>query len=458
MDIKKRFTVVFSAVIVLMITACARDGFSQWVSDTTKNTPVCTASNAQQHPKACTDGRDGIIIVWEDFRNNHWDVYAQKLDYGGYAQWTSNGVQLCQNNNTKTQPVIATDGSGGAYVVWLEQRRGSGQLDLYGQHILSNGSLGYGTKGFAVDSVPNTPESATSPANAAICEDDNGNAFVVWEDNRTAITLSSRPDIYGNFLTSSGPAWGKSGAPVIAFTSRQNTPKIIPDGNGGAYLAWISGANVPQSIQVTRLNNSGYSTWGNNGVEVYAGANGTADISRNPSLTRDGNQLVISWETLNSSNSAKGYDVYANRFSSSGTPIWGSASSPVSISNNWNGDQTNSIIFTDDSVVSSTGNSGIMVVYQNDASKNAISMTRVIGDGSTDVPAYPNHIFTVCYENASDGSVANQTNPVAVKTGTGEILAAWVDGRLSTSSTTVSSIYAQRLDKTPRRYLGPNPS
>jgi hypothetical protein len=316
----------------------------------------------------------------------------------------------------------------------------------------------WGSKGLAIDSVPNPPATANSPNNPQICTDGNGNAYVVWEENRSSISATSRPDIYGNFLNTNGPQWSKSGTPIIAVAARQQNEKIIPDGAGGAFMAWENGSS-PQSIQATHIDINGLSNWGNNGVQVFMGTANSGDISRNPNISRDGSQLLVSWETLNSANSAKGYNVSANRFKFNGTRIWGTPTVGIDISSDWIGDQVNSVIFSDDSVAASSGYAGMMVAYQSSPSKPYIALTRALGDGLNDQPSYPNHIFTVCNVGLDQGgSTANQTNPVAVKTGTGEILVAWLDTRLSTSSTATTSIYAQRVDKTPRRYLGPSPT
>src|SRR5207249_2248921 len=67
--------------------------FAQWKSDSTTNTAVCIAPGTQQHPQACSDGANGVIVIWEDYRSKtDWDVYAQKLNADGVPQWTANGV------------------------------------------------------------------------------------------------------------------------------------------------------------------------------------------------------------------------------------------------------------------------------------------------------------------------------------------------------------------------------
>jgi hypothetical protein len=79
-------------------------------------------------------------------------------------------------------------------------------------------------------------------------------------------------------------------------------------------------------------------------------------------------------------------------------------------------------------------------------------MTRLLPDGSTLRPAYPNQLYSVCRQNN------DQTFPKAVKTGSGELLIVWNDTRSNASTSSYSSIYAQQCDKTPKRFIGPSPA
>ena len=93
-----------------------------------------------------------------------------------------------------------------------------------------------------------------------------------------------------------------------------------------------------------------------------------------------------------------------------------------------------------------------MVVYEDYTSSHGVVMTRLLPDGNTLLPAYPNQLFTVCRQSN------DQTFPKAVKTGTGELLIVWNDTRSNVGSGTYSSIYSQVCDKTPQRTIGPSPS
>ena len=347
----------------------------QWKSDSTTNTPVCTAANGQQNPQACSDGSNGVIIVWEDYRSGtNWDIYAQKLNADGVPQWTANGINICTSTAYQTSPLICSDGAGGAYVVWKDTRTAANGTDLYAQHIVSGDSLGFGASGTGIAVAAD----ASPPNNLSICSDGSGNAFVAWEDSRNSITSSSRPDIWMNKLTPNGAAWGgASGVSIISQSLRQTTPKLIDDGSGGCYLVWVNGT-LPASIWASRIGSNGSVLWGSgSGIQVFQGSSGSSDASRNPSVCRDGSQLCVSWEQLNSSNSANGWNLLANRFNSDTTFVWGDRTVGSEISTDWAGDQINGVIFPDDSVAD-TGVGGLLVVYQTYSSTNSIVLTRLM--------------------------------------------------------------------------------
>ncbi|MDP4219095.1 MAG: hypothetical protein Q8916_14070 [Bacteroidota bacterium] len=436
--------------VVLVLSIFGGKAHSQWSSDSTKNTPVCIASNGQQNPQACSDGSNGIIVVWEDFRSgNNWDLYAQKLNADGVAQWTANGVNICSSTANQTSPVICSDGSGGAYVAWKDTRTLANGTDLYAQHIGSDGSLGYGASGQGIAVV----KDAAIPTNLAICSDGNGNAYVAWEDSRSSLASNTRPDIWMNKLTSGGPAWGgNGGVSIISQGLRQTSPQLVSDGSGGCYLVWVNGGSLPASIWGTRLNANGTVLWGNgSGIQIFEGGVGTSDVSRNPMVSLDGSQLCVSWEQYNSFNTSKGWNILANRIKSDGSFVWGNSTVGAEISTDWVGDQINPLVFSDDSL--GTGNvAGLLVVYEDFSGNHDVVMTRLLPDGNTLRPAFPSQEFSVCRENN------DQTSPKAVKTTSGELLVVWNDTRSNASSSTYSSIYAQRVDKTPKRFIGPSPS
>ncbi len=116
----------------------AASGAALW---TLNGVAVCTATGQQYVGEAMPDGQGGLIASWEDWRSGlGGDVYAQRLSASGVAQWTANGVGLCQAVGVQSDPRVASDGQGGAIAFWEDQR--STTMDVYAQRVDHTGQLG----------------------------------------------------------------------------------------------------------------------------------------------------------------------------------------------------------------------------------------------------------------------------------------------------------------------------
>jgi hypothetical protein len=423
---------IFSAALLFAQTANA-----QWVSDTITNTPVCVSTNLRGNPQICSDGSDGAIIAWEDFRGGSYRIYAQRLDQNGRPVWPTNGVMLALTNQDQRYPIVASDNNGGAYVVWQDERNQSTDgIDLYAQHITAAGLLTYDSDGRAVVAISGNQD------NAAIVADGFGNAFVVWEDGRSG--GSTVPDIYMNRLTPSGIAWGSQGQPLTVQSSEQRMPVLCEDGSHGFYCAWMNDATVPTSVYGQHVDSTGTVLWTTPyGINIYEGETGSENC-KDISIRRDGNEVMLAWE-MTDYNTQDGQDIYANRLASNGTKIYYSS---VAVTGEYPGDQTYPKVFSDDST--GTGQfpySGLMVLFENNAGgePQQVSMIRTLDDGSTCVPSSGS--YPVSYPLDGMNGFA------AVKTASGSVIAVWNDSRFDTS------IYAQRVDRDLRSYFPhPEPS
>ncbi len=140
MSKRKRFFVsqclVASALIIaLLISILGVPWVQAWSSDPTENTAVCTASNNQRYPAIVSDGSGGTIITWTDSRSgSNYDIYAQRVDPSGVPQWTANGVAVCTAFDDQYDPVIVSDGAGGAIITWTDYRSGTSE-DIYAQRV-----------------------------------------------------------------------------------------------------------------------------------------------------------------------------------------------------------------------------------------------------------------------------------------------------------------------------------
>ena len=96
---------------------------AEWVKDSTQGSPVCIATNEQHFPDLATDGEGGVIVVWQDARNENRDVFAQRVSADGEMLWTPDGVQVCNLPSEQIWPVVVSDANGGAIVVFGEWKK-----------------------------------------------------------------------------------------------------------------------------------------------------------------------------------------------------------------------------------------------------------------------------------------------------------------------------------------------
>jgi hypothetical protein len=185
--------------------------------------------------KAVHSSDNQIIIVGLNKLTNY-DVWASKIDGSGVRQWGTDGVIVCNAEGYQEQVDILPTNTGGALVVWTDNR--DGISDIYLQIIGSSGSLS-AVNGTALINPPTSR--AVSPG---LCEDGEGGAFLVWMDNRTELS-PNRYDIYYQHLDSTGAldtTLALTGevlcnAPYTQYLD-STSGSIISNGYKGAIVVW----------------------------------------------------------------------------------------------------------------------------------------------------------------------------------------------------------------------------
>jgi hypothetical protein len=182
-------------------------GIVQWTTD---GVPICTAMNLQWDPFIASDGAGGAIIVWRDLRVGDWNIYAQRVNTAGIPQWTCDGNPLCTTVADALNAAIAPDGAGGAIVLWEDLR--SGNHDIYAQRVKANGLIQYTLDGRALCTA------SGDQRNPRLVSFASGAAIVTWWDGR-----SGNSDIYAQFMDAPLPPTDASTMPGPSFLS-QNYP------------------------------------------------------------------------------------------------------------------------------------------------------------------------------------------------------------------------------------------
>jgi len=113
------------------------NGDSLWTSE---GVSVCSADDTQSYISAIPDGSGGVIAVWQDARNDDTgDIFAQRISAIGSPLWTLDGVGICTVALWQRNPRLLSDGSGGAVFVWEDAR--DNEYDIYGSLADATGQL-----------------------------------------------------------------------------------------------------------------------------------------------------------------------------------------------------------------------------------------------------------------------------------------------------------------------------
>jgi hypothetical protein len=144
----------------------------------TDDAVVCREEGHQMFPRFLPTPDGGAIFVWEDMRDMSWEIYAQRLDAKGRRRWDGGGVPVCTVPGSQKQPRVVSDGAGGAVIVWSDERGGKDGTDIYAQRLDGAGRPAWTENGIPVTAAPGVqyaPEAVS---------DGSGGAIVVWIDER----------------------------------------------------------------------------------------------------------------------------------------------------------------------------------------------------------------------------------------------------------------------------------
>ncbi len=195
-------------------------GVAQW---TANGVGLCTATGVQETPAAMVDGMGGAIVGWADARGAGQDVYVQRVSGAGAVQWTGNGVGVCTAAADQGGPAIAADPLGGAVVAWSDARTAGNGADIYVQHVSVAGAAQWTANGVLVCDAPNGQDSTM------VVADGQGGALAAWRDLRGGTTpdiYGQRVDASGQVAAQCSVFTLLSGDIPVTATSAQSYYKF----------------------------------------------------------------------------------------------------------------------------------------------------------------------------------------------------------------------------------------
>jgi hypothetical protein len=264
------------------------------------------------------------------------------------------------------------------------------------------------------------PQDSTSKVNVCTAAGDQkypevtfdceGGAIIVWQDER-----NSSPNIYAQRIDSSGAAVWTTNGILLSNIENSRHPKLISDGDGGAFITWFDFRNgwPNSSVQVQRVNGNGEILWQDNGVTIANAANSWAY----PEITgyrRDG--AIVTWIGVNG-------EVYAQKIDTAGNLLWPVDSVMLTVSGSL------PQIAVDDS-------GGVIVCwfdYASQASETNVFAQRVDSEGNV---KWDSNGVPICL------APNYQHKPDLVADGKGGAIISWLDSRYSPDN----YIFAQQVD------------
>jgi hypothetical protein len=226
---------------------------------------ICNQAASQRGPRITGDGSGGAFITWFDNRAGNYDIYSQRIASGGAVVWTTNGVATCTMAADQLTPDVASDGADGVIITWTDFRS-STDFNIYAQRVGPSGAIVW-----VVDGVVMNNNVAYAQIDPMIVSDGLGGAIISWTDYRTGTTA----DIYAQRVNSTGAVqWTATGVIICTAVGDQIFSQLVSDGNNGAYITWEDHRNAGNSdIYAQRIASNAALNWAATGFEICTFAN-----------------------------------------------------------------------------------------------------------------------------------------------------------------------------------------
>ncbi|SHH53881.1 Por secretion system C-terminal sorting domain-containing protein [Chryseolinea serpens] len=396
------------------------NGLIKWTID-----GIAVSTSQSFVPAVVEDGSGGVIITWVDLGNgNDFDIYAQRLNGLGQAQWPAGGILVSASEGWQTNPVITTDGQGGALIAWIDDGlEMDAAKDVYIQRVTANGSLSW------PENNPVT-EAYYRQEDIKIISDKNGGAILAWTDYRNTQTTTTGVDVYAQRINATGgQVWETDGVGVAVYDRYQQYPQLTSDGSGGAIIVWEDDRDADNAdalnmdIYGQRINATGNMLWTGNGMGI-----GVAPATQSrPVVTGDGaGGAIIAWQSGSGFNNAYASYLVTQRVNSNGAKQWASAGVALG-----NAGRENPQIVSD-------GDGGAIIAWEDYTGQAPIGALKDIFAQRLD--ASGQNLWASGGAPISNTTFVQQ-NPKLIPDGARGAIVTWIDNRTNTTL----DIYAQRV-------------
>jgi hypothetical protein len=238
----------------------------------------------QESPKITPDGTGSFIVTWRDLRNtNHGEIYAQKINLDGELAWSPQKI-ISSGDFDHKNPRLINSGDNSVIIVWEDGRNDPNYMDLFAQKISNSGELLWTDNGVIVSTE------AFHQRNPRIISDNNGGAFIVWDDGRN--NDHPNEDIYIQHLLSNGNPDFENNGRVVSNAIGEQYSALARQVDGNIFIIWGDKRSGSDAMYSQILNSEGNYVLTNNGKELKSGLSG--DAENLISLKRN-NKIYMIW-------------------------------------------------------------------------------------------------------------------------------------------------------------------
>ncbi len=280
---------------------------AEWQDD---GIPVCTSIRKQRQPRLTTDGLGGAYVVWMDERyapHPEGDVFLQHYGSDGTQSFTENGLSISEGDNLQEGPIVRKDQQGGAFVIWSDWRIGS--PGLYVQHVTPEEGISFEVNGvekyFGIDGDANLPKTL-------YLEDDK--ALIYWEDMRLG---GENPTIFGQIVSKEFNQTGVYNGVPLCENPKQGKPNAVRVGDH-IFLNFLSENEWGTILQYYQILDLDLNPVGDpNGTPIFPNEWSNQEYSE---ITVDDQGFI--YFAFSDVRETWDQDIYVQKYDEFGTPQW----------------------------------------------------------------------------------------------------------------------------------------
>ncbi|MEP0548711.1 MAG: T9SS type A sorting domain-containing protein [Rhodothermales bacterium] len=274
------------AVLLVAVLLAASPAFAQWSEDPAQNLTVADRSEGQTQPKIAPTDDGGFYVSWFGGGGDGYDVYLQRLDADGVAQWADDGIRVADRSFSSTEDYgLAVDADGNALLAF-RVADGDGRAQAVASLVSPSGDFLWGEPGVFVS---DDPSAAASPRVAGI---PGGGAVVAWTSFSNGGIVVQKLDAAG------APQWGADGVSLSTPTGFFFLADLHADDAGNAIVSGSAQlSNFDRRLWAQKLASAdGAPLWGSDPVEVFDGSDGALQFGYFPPFVPDGSGgAVFAW-------------------------------------------------------------------------------------------------------------------------------------------------------------------